>query len=325
MKENYMNKVTLMIDNFEQMKKPFKWEYELTRHLIALSHAVKGKTVDVELVESMKSYIKQHTGTFSPFRGNMLMAMAGVLSAGDKNPRDMFDQMLEDQTMLKNSGFKSSTYLPTALYAFESLNIEGNKTEFVERAYEIYRDMRQKHPFLTGGDDYALALLLADTDHDAQLLEEYYNALNHSGFTKSNGLQMMSHILAFSGREVRDALDHCSDIYDHMKAEKLKVTADYYPALGLVSLLDIDSDELATDMVEVASYLRAQKKYKWLGKGMNILMASAIITSEYIEQQAKESLVSSALTVSIEAILAAQQAAMIAAISASAAASAAAN
>ena len=81
-------------------------------------------------------------------------------------------------------------------------------------------------------------------------------------------------------------------------------------------MLDDDRGEIINDLIEVATYLSKQKKYKWLGKGMNILMASAIITSEYIKEN-DANVVATTLTVSIQAIIAAQQAAMIAAANAS--------
>ena len=181
--------------------------------------------------------------------------------------------------------------------------------------------MKQNHPFLTSGDDYALAILLAGTDHSTDLLEDYYQALNGRGFTKSNGLQMLSHIMAFSEKNVRDSVDQCERVYNHLKANKLKIYSEYYPAIGLISLLDVDQDKLIDDLVEVAIYLRGQKKYKWLGKGMNLLMASAIITSEYIKEKSGDMVVDTTVSISIQAIIAAQQAAMVAAITASTAAS----
>ncbi len=115
-------------------------------------------------------------------------------------------------------------------------------------------------------------------------------------------------------------MNDCERIYHHLKVNKLKIQSTYYPAIGLISLLDGDQDELMADLVDVATYLRSQKKYKWLGKGMNLLMASSIITSEYIKEKSGDTVVDTTVSIAIQAIIAAQQAAMIAAITASTAA-----
>jgi hypothetical protein len=157
-------------------------------------------------------------------------------------------------------------------------------------------------------------------------LESYYRALSEVGFAKSNGLQTLSHILAFSTMNMRDMIDRCSHLFQVMKENKLKVTTEYYPAIGLVALLDMDEKVLGEDFVEVATWLKGLKKYKWLGKGMNILLASGIISDYYIQSAKENGLITTTLSVSIETIIAAQTAAMIASITAaSAAASSASN
>lgn len=318
---DYDYKVQLIQDNYSDLRKSFKWDADLTKHLIALNHGIKGKRVDKDSIEDLKSYIKSETGAFSPFRGNMLFTIAGLMASNDGDQRSRLDRMMANLDMLKSVGFKSGMYLPTALYALEMMGVEDER-HVVQQAFDLYKDIRKNHPFLTGGDDYALAILLANSDHGANKVELYYKALAERGFRKGNGLQMMSHIASFAATDVTEK---CGIIYDKMKNSGLKISSEYYPAVALIGLLDGDTDRLTDDLIEVALYLKGQKHYKWLGKGMNILMASAVITSEYVESQSHDQVMSTALAVSIEAILAAQQAAMIAGITASSAAAAAAN
>lgn len=325
MRIEYEKKVKLVQDNYGSLRKSFKWDADLTKHLVALNHGIKGKTVDLESIQLYKDYIKAETGAFSPFRGNMQFAIAGIMASNEGDQRTALSRMISNMSMLKASGFKSGTYLPTALYALEMMDDGIDKQKTVERAAELYKDMRKNHPFLTGGDDYALAILLAGSDHDANSLEAYYEALAQQGFHKSNGLQMMSHIASFGQEDLRNVTETCGEILSRMKENRLKISSEYYPAIALISLLGGDVRSLTEDVIEVAQYLTKQKHYKWLGKGMNVLMASAIITSEYIESGSHDQVMSTALTVSIEAILAAQQAAMIAGITASTAAASAAT
>ena len=98
MKVVYEEKVKKMIRHYEDMRKLFKWENDMVRHLVALTYAMKSEELDSASIKDMNDYIKKETGLFSPF--------------------------------------------------------------------------------LTSGDDYALAILLAGTDHSPDLLENYYQALN---------------------------------------------------------------------------------------------------------------------------------------------------
>jgi len=312
MKVYYQNCVNQMIENFEKLKKAFMWESDNAKHLIALNYAMNQKSLNVDDLSEMKQYIKSSTGAFSPFRGIILFPMSGMVITASDQPKEMVNRMIANLDVLKRAGFKSSTYLPTALYALETANEGLEIKSLIDKAFSIYKEMKSNHPFLTGGDDYALAILLASSNHNPDLLEQYYSGLVEVGFAKCNGLQMMSHILSFGGSSVYQGVDKCKFIYDRLKAAKLKVSYDYYPAIALMSLLN-DHGELIDDMIEIATYLLKQKSYKWLGKGMNILMASAIVSSHYVSQDGD--ILTTSLTVSIQSIIAAQQAAMIAATS----------
>lgn len=314
MKSNYLAKVDQMINNYETIKKDFKWEADLSKHLVALNYAIKGTAYDGKQLKDTRSHLRKETGAFSPFRGTMMFPICGLINATSERPIQKLDDMIKNLPILKSVGFKNSMYLPTALYALSTVYTGHDVEGYGQKAMLIYKEMKQNHPFLTSGDDYALAILLAGSGHNPDNLERYYKALNDIGFAKSNGLQMLSHILSFNTNEISNAVSRCQRIYDAMKSEKLKVTQSYYPAIGLISLLE--NDDAIKDLVEVASYLRNQKKYKRLGKGMNILMASAIITSEYVKNTDGD-VVSTAVSVSIQSIIAAQQAAMITAVSAS--------
>ncbi len=325
MKEVYQSKLDKIIQDYEVLRKTFKWDNDLAKHLISLTFTMKDKLLNTNQIEEMKAYIKRETGVFSSFRGNMMFILAGLLSASSDIPQRDFDRILNNEKKMKEVGFKSGTYLPSALYTLISVCDDAQVEAHLKKAKDIYQDMKENHPFLTSGDDYALAILLASTNHNPQILEAYYTELSTQGFRKSNGLQMLSHILVFSQNETSETTKKCGRILKELKNNKLNVSSDYYAAIGVVTLLDIDENMLIADLIEIASYLKKIKHYKWLGKGMHILIASAIISCQYVNEQSEDILIDTTLNVSIQAIIAAQQAAMIAAIAASSAAAGAAN
>lgn len=322
MKNQYSIKVDLMKSNYETLKKSFKWEADLSKHLIALNYAMKDKAVEVEKIKGLKDFIKQETGAFSHFRGTSMYPISGLLSSQYNDPNAEFSKMLNMEKTMKQAGFKQSTYLTTALYAL-NVAYQGNDPEgFLLQSQDTYKEMKRNHPFLTSGDDYALAILLTASRQNLDLLEQYYVGLNGVGFTKSNGLQMLSQILSLQQNNVEATINKCKRMYEALKQEKLKVTTEYYSALGLLCMIDRDENELTQEMIMVAKGLKNEKKYKWLNKGMHLLMASAIISSDYVKVTEQEAM-TTALQVTIQAILIAQQTAMIAAVGAGAAAGAA--
>lgn len=320
MKEINTQKVAFLVDQYETLKRPFRWENSLSKWLVALAHTMQNKAVDIEHIRDVKGYMKQETGMFSPFRGTMMFPIAGLLCVNAEQPEQAFDRMIRNYSTLKAAGLRQSTYLPTALYTmamvYEGTDFEG----YASQAADVYREMKQNHPFLTGGDDYALAVLLASERGRLNRIEACYQALKANRFTTSNSLQMMSHILTFSDEPAEQLAKRCADISVQLKENGLRVYATYYPAIALIALLG--DDQIVEEVIRVAWDLKHSKHSKWLQKGMNVMMAAAIVSSSYVEAE-EEGVVTATLQVSVQAIIAAQQAAMIAAVSASAAASAA--
>jgi len=309
-----------LLDNFTTLKSSYKWDNDLSKWLIAVAYAVQKKTMRIDDIKLMQNHIKKSTGMFSPFRSTSLLTLSGLLCLNNAEPRASFDVMNDNYTILKKAGFKQTTYLPIALYTLNQLYEGSDYSSYADQAIEIYREMKSNHPILTGGDDYALAILLVNERNKLDKIEALYQALKNRGFTVANGLQMMSHILTFSDEPVEVLADRCRHINESLKQKKLKVYPDYYASIALIALTGIES--AIEDLIEVALYIKSQKQARWLSKGMVVMLASAIVTTSLIEN-AEDQVIITSLKVSIQAIITAQQAAMIAAVSASTAAAAA--
>ncbi len=313
MKTIYESKINTLISHHQTLKKAFKWEHDLNLHLVALNYVLNNRSVTPDRLKEAQQFIKENTGLFSSFRGTNLFAICGLVVSENDMALSRLKTMMANVEVAKKSGFKNNNYLPAALYALDKV-YDGTDTEtFLKKAHDLYKEMKRNHPFLTGGDDYALAIILANSNGNPEEIEKNYKALAEAGFSKSNGLQMMSHILTLSDMETENLTKICVDIYHKLKENKLKINSTYYPAIALMSLLPEDNTE---DLIEVAQCLKSQKGYKWLGKGMNVLIASALIAGESINQ-IQNSMLSTTLQISIQSIIAAQIVALIAAVSAS--------
>ncbi len=51
-------KIDLMAENYNELKKAFKWEYSIVKHFVAMNSSIKDKKVNVEEIEEIKDYIK---------------------------------------------------------------------------------------------------------------------------------------------------------------------------------------------------------------------------------------------------------------------------
>lgn len=320
MKPELKSKIDEMLELYQTVSKDFRWQNSLYRHLAALTYITKDKDYDSNKVESLMRYIKERTGIFSYFRTHCFM-ISVFLCSQYENPEEMFLKMLDYADKLRDAGFKSSMYLPVSAYTLLSTCEEVDVNSRIYKAYDVYTQMKKLHPWLTTSDDYALCILLAGSDENSsevmESIEECYKALRSRGFSRSNGLQFLSHIISFSRESAESKAERCSRIYNLLSENHLHIYSSYYAALGLLTLEEGNIEDIVCETIEITDYLKHLKSYKWLGKGMNILIASSLISTNHMEERRKQGdLADTALSVSIDALIAAQQAAAIAGASA---------
>ena len=321
-------KLDRLIDLFEQVCSEYKWEQSLTNHFTALTYTLNNKPFDKEAVENVRKYIKKTTGIFSYYRGTSRIILSSLLACKYDNPKQEFDKMLNYDKRMKEAGFKNGMYVPMANYALLATSTEERAEARINKAIEIYKEMKKNHPWLTSGDDYPLSMLLSDSDMPVNNIiddiEECYNLLNENGFGKNNGLQFLSHILGFSKEENKVKVLRCKEIFDKLKENKMKVYSGGYAVIGFLSILGEQSEMAVEQVIEVVRILKTTKRYKWLTKETHLYTAAALVSDLYINNMKNQKeLIQTTIGISIEALIAAQTAANIAAATAVASSSAA--
>ena len=330
MEELVKAKLDRLIDLFQQVSMQYKWEQALTNHFTALTYTLNKKDFDKEKVQKVRNHMKETTGIFSYYRGTSKIILSALLACQYENPEQKFDKMLDYDKKMKEAGFKNSMYLPIANYALLTTCEEEWIDTRINKAIEIYKEMRNNHPWLTSGDDYPLAILLADSEMSVnniiENMEECYKLLNENGFGKNNGLQFLSHILGFRKEENTTKVLRCKEIFDRLKGNKMKVYSGGYAVIGFLSILGEDAYEAVEQVIEVVKILQSTKKYKWLTKETHLFTAAALVSDIYIDNMKNQKeLIQTSIGISIEALIAAQTAASIAAASGAAAAGASAS
>ena len=314
--------------------KAFKGQNQYFKLFMAINVFKSNKEVDADTIKNLMKYIKQNTKMFSPFKTNTFM-FSVLLQMGYKNPEKAFIRICDHVSLLKANGFKKSQYQPMLAYTLDSLLFADKIQDMaiqtasyrdlvVEKAKKVYEEMKDSHPWVTGGDDYCLALIIAHANKDLECRESLYNGLCGRGLKKGNDLQSLANILSLSGDTEADIMDRVIRFIDKSKVKGFKINQTMYSGLGLIALVENDDKHLE-HVIEVTLKLKKMKKFKWVDKTLLFMFAVAIVSEDLKQELSTKTIMETTLAITIEDLIMAQTAVMIAAITATTAASNAAS
>ena len=323
MNNTTQTRLTLLAENAQAIKREFSWQNTFTKRLAALLYAQEDRPVDCEAIRQCHALIKQNTGVFSAFRGDMALCVAALLSLSP-NPEEVFGETLKVYGLLKDAKLRASDFLVVAAYQIAAQADPSRHGDVVARTRAFYDDMKARHFFYTGQDDYIFAAMLGLADLDAKAggerIEQLFGRLKNE-FWDKNSVQTLAQVLVLGGSD-DSTVERVLALRDALRSEKIKLDKSYtLSSLGVLALLPVEVDALVRDMGEAQAGLRAQKGFSpWSVTTQEMLLyAAALVAGDYA-QGAKDSVLTATLSTSITNIIIAQQAAMIAAISASSAA-----
>ncbi len=324
-----MEKAELLVSNFEEINKAFKWDSSLSKHFGAMVAATREARIDVERIRAAKAEVKVETGWMSHFRGNNEFLIAVLMSVENdsdyilKNAVAVYDSM-------KEAGFKRSDYLAIAAYFVSKGSDSGKWSYVIERMKGFHQAMKANHFWLTSDDDYIYAAILAMTQLEIEStminIEDCYKMLSKSGLSRGNELQNLSHILAIGEDTTENKCMTAMAIYHKLKEKKCKLSGYGLSALGALTLVTQDVDIVVSEVSDTNELLHEKKGFgMWnADAGTRAILATTLVTDYYGDRLSKGTL-EATLANSISSILIAQQAASAAAIIAATSATTAAN
>jgi hypothetical protein len=321
-------KLELFADNAQIIKKEFTWHDPLTKKLAALLYAQEDKSIDCEKIRQCHDMIKQNTGVFSPFRGDMALTVAALLSL-TPNPQELLSETLKVYGLLRGVKFRNSEFLVFAAYQIATQRETSGYPSVVTRARSFYDGMKALHFFHSGEDDYILAAMLGLTDLNVRTgvehIEQLYTQLKPE-FKNKNSIQALAQVLIFSDSD-SGIIRRILLLRDALRTQKIKLDrADTLPILGILALLPVETNAIVDDIKAAQDTLRAKKGFGAMSiTAQEIqLFAASIIASDYVEN-VKDGILTATLSTSITNILIAQQVTIMAMLSASSAAAVAAS
>lgn len=322
MKAALKEQCRLFIQNRDQLKNHFIWENSAIYPLCASLYIEKELEVDILKIKEAKELIKEETGVFSDFRGNLLMVLATKLAMVEQ-PRERFERVKKIYELFKIR-FLGSPYLALAAFTLAEQVAEEDDKKAVEQTIRVYEKMKKEHPFLTSKEDFSFASLFAISqmpeDEAIMRMEKCYRLLNDQFFS-SNAVQSLSHALAFGEESEEVKCRRLMTLFSRLKENGCKYgTGIELATLGLLALLTKDSEieETIKDILEVNRYLLDSHGFGAFGVGkVQRLMYAVLIVAMHIKSENYK--MDATFANSITSIMIAQQVAISSAASSGAA------
>jgi uncharacterized protein Yka (UPF0111/DUF47 family) len=324
---NLQYKCDLFAENYQILKKNFKWEYSMMLRLAGVICANAGLKADKEAIKNAKKIIKNNTGIFSNFKDISFFVLSTLFSL-EKNPENMFLKTKKVYEQMKKIGFRSSPYLTLAAFSVAKETEDQNVPAIIDRAKEFYDSMKREHKFLTSSDDYGYVAMLANTDIEVSKaikeMESCYKLLKKN-FGVGNELQSLTHVLAMGEEQAESKCDRVLKVFESLNRKGCKASKYHNLAyLGILVLISEDVEKITDEIAEVNQYLLEKQGFgSWsISKQDRTLFSSVLVVDEYLKDIKTNSLTMT-LTNSITNLIIAQQTAMIIAVSSASAAAAA--
>ncbi len=308
--------VELYCDNYLELKKPLAWKANsMYIKLCAFSYTSEKAHANPDKLLEASRYIKESTGFFSYLRSARIYSAAFLTAQGEPVEKS-FPRLMNCYDALKEAGFRSSTYLPVAAYALYATTPPGDEMKRATRAKEIYNGMKQLHPLLTSYEDYASAIITASLDRSISGIfdetEKTFSLLKDQGmgYFNGNGIQYLTHFLAFEDASPEVKALRCGDIVALLKQNRQKVTSMYYGAVGFLALTGKSWEEAVHDTVEAMAIMKDRGCTRLGEREYSLLLASALVClNRSLNDESRGSLLKTTVGTTVQAVLAAQAAA----------------
>ncbi len=329
MRESLKYKCEMFANNYNELKRKFKWNSDINTRLGALLYTMENREADADAIERCRRIIKENTGVFSQFKDTTNF-MTSVMLSLQADPEPMFKSVLTVYEAMKKEGFHSSPYLVLAAISIALQADPYDYRRVITSAKNYYDAMKEEHKFITSSDDYGFAALLAVSEKQVyqavREMEDCYRILK-GDFYGANAVQALSHVLTFSEEAADAKCRRVAELNRAMKDRKCKIGSGIELSfLGVIALLQEDAMKLTDEIVAVRDYLKNKKGFgNWSMTGTErVMFAVAIVCDDYLTD-IRRNTVEYTLANNVTGILIAQQMAVMAAASGAAAAAAASN
>ena len=220
-----------------------------------------GVTPDMDRLRECRALLKSRAGVFSNFRGtDELLVCCKMALAAD--PALYFEKLEREYQRLKTFFSGEQTVLAAMILA-ERDSDEGP----AEKTKQIYREMKEAHPWLTSENDLPFAALMAVSGRDASAVcaeaEEIYALLGNRLRADRDTLQTLSHILAVRGGSAEEKCEKLCALAGGLKEAGHSLgTGSRLAILGILADSGLPADALVDRICETDDFLKQHKPFR---------------------------------------------------------------
>jgi len=288
-------------------------------------YAQAGKPIDCESIKQCHAMVKQSTGLFSAFRGNMALFVATSMSLSP-NPQELLNNTLNVYAMLKSVKFRASDYLIAAACQIASQAEPSKYASVVDRARAFYDNMKRRHRLHIGQGNYIYAAMLGlsglDVEVGSERAEQIFDRLKGDFWDKSS-VRALAQVLTLGGSS-DEAVWRVLAMKDEFKALKIKLFKTYaLPLFGVLALLPNENGKIVHEIGQAQQTLRAQKGFGPLSvTSIEVFMLATAIVADCCMENDNTGALAAALHTCVINVIVAQEVAMIVAVNTSSSAAA---
>ena len=294
------SKCLTLVENYRILAADNKMEF--TEMLLACAgiYLAAGREPDPDRIRECKKLLKSKAGLFSNFRGSdELLVRCKMALAPD--PERYFESVESAYQRIKTFFSGEQTVLAAMILAEQ-----GGSEDLAEKTKQIYKEMKNAHPWLTSENDLPFAALMAVSGKDASAVyaeaEEIYAHLNGKLKADKDTLQMLSHVLAIRGGRTENKCEKLCALSDGLKAAGHSLgRGSRLAILGILADSGLPADTLIDRICEADDFLKQHKPFRGLfgvGRECRRMFAVQMVQASLSEE---DSLGASAmLTASVE-------------------------
>lgn len=290
-----------LVENYRALAADNKMAFSEMILACAGLYLAAGKEPDMDRVKACKKLLKSRAGVFSNFRGSdELLVRCKMALAAD--PELYFENLEREYQQLKTFFSGEQTVLAAMILAEQGTSTEG----LAEKTKQIYKEMKNAHPWLTSENDLPFAALMAASGKDVSSVyaeaEEIYGLFREKLRAEKDTLQMLSHVLAVRSGRTEEKCEKLCALADGLKAAGHSLgKGSRLAILGILSDSRLPTETLVERICETDDFLKQYKPFHGLfgvGKACRRMFAVQMVQASL---SGEDSLSASAmLTASVE-------------------------
>ena len=271
-----------LVENYRILSGRNKMEFPEMVLACAGIFLAAGVTPDMNRLAECKKLLKSKAGIFSNFRGSdeLLVRCKMALSA---DPELYFENLEREYQRIKTFFSGEQTVLAAMILAEQGSSVE----DLAEKTKQIYKDMKEAHPWLTSENDLPFAALMAVSGRDASSVyaeaEEIYALLRKNLHADKDTRQMLSHILAIRSGSAEEKCDKLCALADGLKAAGHSLgRGSRLAILGILADSTLPTASLVERICETDDFLKQYKPFHGIfgvGKDCRRMFAVQIVHS----------------------------------------------